>query len=201
MERRRRRVTLEIVHSAAGPARHNRSAWADGSAPSAALAPWTAGLRLVQANRNLVRLGLSFGAWIAGEWAVLVGLSALAYADGGLAAVGIAGAAYVLPAAAVSPWAATLADRYPRARVLASIHALWAAELLALGLLAALHLPLLAVYAVVALGSAVAAPFRPAASALVPQLVERPEDLTTANAAFGAMEAIATLLGPVAAGG
>jgi MFS family permease len=84
--------------------------------------------------------------------------------------------------------------------VLAIIHALWVVELLALGLLAALHLPLLAVYAVVALGSVVAAPFRPAVSALVPQLVERPQELTAANAVFGAMEAIGTLLGPVAAG-
>jgi len=37
----------------------------------------------VQANPHLVRLAMSLGAWIAGEWAVLVGLSALAYADGG----------------------------------------------------------------------------------------------------------------------
>jgi MFS family permease len=154
----------------------------------------------VQANPHLALLAMSVGAWIAGEWAVLVGLSALAFADGGLAAVGIVGAAYVLPAAAIAPWAATVADRYPRARVLAIIHALWAVELLALGLLAGLHLPLLAVYAVVALGSVVASPFRPAVSALVPQLVERPEELTAANAVFGAMEAIGTLLGPVAAG-
>jgi MFS family permease len=172
-------MELDVLCSAAGPAAHERAArWADGSA---ALARRTAGLRLVQANPHLIRLAISLGAWIGGEWAVLVGLSALAYAAGGLAAVGIAGAAYVLPAAAVAPLAAPVADRYPRARVLTIIHALWAADLLALGLLAALHLPLLAICAVVALGSVVAAPFRPAVSALVPQLVEQPHELTAAT--------------------
>ena len=204
-------MELDVLHSAAGASAPDRSdlgvdgtSRATGDATQtgrAALARWTAALRLVLAYPHLIRLAVSFGAWIAGEWALLVGLSALAYADGGLAAVGIAGAARVFPAAAVAPWAATLADRYPRARLLAAIHALWAVQLLALGLLAGLHLPVLAVYTVVALGSVVAAPFRPTVNALVPQLVEQPQALTAANAAFGALEAIGTLLGPIAAGG
>ena len=53
-----------------------------------------------------------------------------------------------------------------------------------------MHLPLPAVYAVVALGAVVAAPFRPAVSALVPQVLKQPQELTAANAALGAMEPI-----------
>jgi MFS family permease len=171
-----------------------------GDPPSrAGFATAAASLRLVSVNPDLVRLAASLGAWVAGDWAFLVGLSVLAYAAGGIQAVGIVGAIRVLPAAAAGPWAAALADRYPRERVLAAIHVVWAVQLVILGIVGSLHLPLLLMYAVVALGAGVSASFRPAASALVPQLVHRPEELTVANAVFGMIESAGTLVGPAAA--
>ena len=68
---------------------------------AATSASWARSSAMPRSRTMRVMLAMSLGAWIAGEWAVLVGLSALAYADGGLAAVGIAGAAYTLPAAPV----------------------------------------------------------------------------------------------------
>jgi hypothetical protein len=75
----------------------------------AAVSARTGGLRIVVANPDLKNLAMSWGAWVAGDWAFLIALSVLAYAEGGIAAVGIAGAARVLPAAAVAPWAAVVA--------------------------------------------------------------------------------------------
>ncbi len=54
-------------------------------------------------------------------------------------------------------------------RVLASMHALCALQLVALSGAAALHLSLLVLYAVVALGAVLSALVRPATSALVPR--------------------------------
>jgi MFS family permease len=160
-----------------------------------------AGLRVVLASPNLADLAASWGAWVAGEWAFLVILSVLAYAEGGVTAVGIAGAALVLPGAIVAPWAAVVADRFPRPRVVAAIHAIWAIVLLTLVAAISAHLPLLAVWTVVAIASAIAAPFRPTVSSLLPQLVDTPQELTAANAVFGTLEAAGTLLGPLLAAG
>ncbi len=98
----------------------------------AALSARTDGLRVVVANPDLKNLAMSWGAWVAGDWAFLIALSVLAYAQGGIGAVGIVGAARILPAALVAPWASVMADRYPRPRVLAVIHMAWAVHVLAL---------------------------------------------------------------------
>src|SRR5919204_4659 len=108
--------------------------------------------------------------------------------QGGVAAVGVAGAARVLPGAIVAPWAAVVADRFPRPRVVAAIHAIWAIVLLTLLAATAAHLPLLAVWAVVAIASAITAPFRATVTSLPPELVDTPEELTAANAVFGTLE-------------
>ena len=48
--------------------------------------------------------------------------------------------------------------------------------------------------------SVVSSVFRPAVSALIPQVVERPEELTAANSLYSTLEALGTLLGPLLAG-
>jgi MFS family permease len=166
----------------------------------AAVSMRAGGLRIVVANPDLKNLAMSRGAWVAGDWAFLIALSVLAYAEGGIPAVGIAGAARVLPAAIVGPWASVVADRYPRPRVLAAIHMAWAVHVLALAIAAYLHLPFVAICTVVAVGSVLSAPFKPTVNSLMPQLVDRPEELTAANAVFGTMDAAGTLLGPLTAG-
>src|SRR5919201_4206765 len=80
------------------------------------------GLRVVLASPDLADLAASWGAWVAGEWAFLVILSVLAYAQGGVAAVGVAGAARGLPRAVLAPWAAVVADHFPPPPVVAALH-------------------------------------------------------------------------------
>jgi hypothetical protein len=69
-------------------------------------------------NGNLRRAQLSyFAAWTA-EWAFTVALGIVAYRDGGATAVGLVGLLRMVPSAVVAPFAATLADRGRRERVL-----------------------------------------------------------------------------------
>jgi MFS family permease len=161
--------------------------------------------RLAAANARVIaarpRLRRVLGAWgigIAAEWALLVALSITAYTRAGAAAVGVVGAARVVPAALAAPAVSTLVDRLPRGRVLALVLLTWAAivALIPLALLAASLLPL---YVAVAAISAASAVFRPAVNALVPQVVERPEELTAANSTYSTLEALGTLLGPLLA--
>jgi hypothetical protein len=63
-----------------------------------------------------------------------------------------------------------------------------------------LHLPILVVYPLVVLASAVSAVVKPASCALVPQLVTVRQELTGANALYCTMEGAGTLLGPALAG-
>ena len=155
--------------------------------------------RLVAANPQLRRVLVAWGVGIAGEWAFLVVLSVTAYERGGAAAVGIVGAVRVVPAALAAPLGSTLIDRLPRARVLVAVELAWAAlvGLVPLALLAGSLVPL---YLVVGVSSVVSSVFRPAVSALIPQVVERPEELTAANSLYSTLEALGTLLGPLLAG-
>ena len=61
---------------------------------------------------------LSFGAMWAGEWAAMVAVGVVAFRDGGAAAVGAVALVRMLPAALMTPFAATLADAFRRERVL-----------------------------------------------------------------------------------
>jgi MFS family permease len=157
-------------------------------------------MRRVMTNPGLKRLTASWAAWVTADCAALVLLSVVAYTEGGLAAVGLAAAARVLPAAVATPWVAVATDRYPRVRVLAVAHAVCALQFAVLGIAAALHLSLLLVYGVVVLGAMVSAVVRPATGALAPELVAGPEELTGANAVYSTAEAAGSLLGPALAG-
>ena len=157
-------------------------------------------LQPLATNRRLAYFAASWGAWVASDAASLVIVSVVAYAEGGLAAVGLVGATRVLPTAVAAPWGGILTDRYPRVRVLAAMHALCALQLVAVGLAVALHLSLPVLCGLVALGAVLSALVRPVTSALVPQLVDRPEELAGANAVASTMEAGAMLVGPAVAG-
>src|SRR5215211_2081881 len=82
-------------------------------------------------SRNLRRAQLSFGAMWAGEWAVMVTIGVVAFRDGGAAAVGLVALLRMAPAALLAPFAATVADRVRRERVLGWVGAIRACTLAA----------------------------------------------------------------------
>ena len=102
-------------------------------------------------NGNLRRAQLSFlGAWTA-EWAFTVALGIVAYRYGGASAVGLVGLIRMVPAAIVVPFAAPLADRGRRERVLVLVCTLRAVVTGASGIVVALDGPVLTVYGLAAL--------------------------------------------------
>src|ERR671934_1916031 len=86
-------------------------------------------LREVYRNPSLRRLELGWAGSIIGSWAYAVALAVYAYRHGGASAVGLVALIRWLPAAAASPLAAVLGDRYPRVRVMLATDLLRAAAL------------------------------------------------------------------------
>src|SRR5579859_7803261 len=117
---------------------------------------------------NLRRAQSSFGLMWAGDWAATVGVSVIAFDHGGAAAVGLVGAARMAPAALLAPFAATLADRGRRERVLAWVGAVRALTLGAAAAVAAFGGPVVLVYAALVAATIAQTLFRPAHSALLP---------------------------------
>ena len=69
-------------------------------------------------NRNLRRLNLAFAGSVIGDWAYGVAASVYAYTHGGATAVGALGVARFVSMAVLSPFAALLADKFDRKRVM-----------------------------------------------------------------------------------
>jgi MFS family permease len=122
------------------------------------------------ANSNLRRAQLSFlGAWTA-EWAFTVALGIVAYRDGGATAVGLVGLLRMVPSAVVAPFAATLADRGRRERVLVLVSTIRGVATGVAGIVVALNGPVAIVYGLAVLSTIAATLYRPAHSALLPSL-------------------------------
>jgi MFS family permease len=150
-------------------------------------------------NGNLRRAQLSFlGAWTA-EWAFTVALGIVAYRYGGASAVGLVGLIRMVPAAIVVPFAAPLADRGRRERVLVLVCTLRAVVTGASGIVVALDGPVLTVYGLAALSTIAATLFRAAHSALLPSLCRTGHELASANVVRGMLDSVATLIGPLVA--
>lgn len=156
--------------------------------------------RVVLANARLRRVAETWGLWVVGEWAFLVLLSVTAYVRGGTTAVAVVGAIRMIPGALAAPLMSVVADRMSRVRVLVATLASWTVLVAAVPavLLVSSLLPL---YALVGTASVTSTLLRPAINALVPQLVDRPEELTAGNSTYSIVEAVGSLLGPLIAGG
>jgi MFS family permease len=151
------------------------------------------------ANSNLRRAQLSFlGAWTA-EWAFTVALGIVAYRDGGATAVGLVGLLRMVPSAVVAPFAATLADRGRRERVLVLVSTIRGVATGVAGVVVALNGPVMIVYVLAVFSTIAATLYRPAHSALLPSLCRTGHELASANVVRGMLDSIATLVGPLLA--
>jgi MFS family permease len=158
------------------------------------------GLVAVLRNENLRRLELGWGGAITAEWMHFVALGVFAYDAGGALGVGIAGLVRMLPAALVSPFAATLGDRFRRERFLVAIALVGAVALAgsAVAFFVSESAPVIfALAAVMGLSSTLV---RPAQQALLPSLARTPDELIGSNGATSTVESLGTLVGPLLAG-
>jgi MFS family permease len=151
-------------------------------------------------NPNIRRLESAWAVSIFTYWAYGIALAVLAYEEGGAAAVGLVGLVRFIPSAIASPFAAMLADRYRRERVLV------VAELLRttmVGLTAAVVVtdgPFAVVLLLAALTAIVNSAEGPAESALLPTLATSPRELTAANVVSSTIESLAIFGGPAIGG-
>jgi len=156
--------------------------------------------RDVFANPALRRVELAWAASIFGTWAYGIAVVVYAFEQGGATAVGVVGLARWLSAAAVSPFAALLGDRYDKRLVMVSSDL---ARVLLIGAAAAAvytDSPPVVVYILAALVGVAATAFRPAEAALVPTLAGTPEELTAANVTASTIESIGMFGGPAIGG-
>jgi MFS family permease len=150
-------------------------------------------------NRNLWLVEASWGCWVATDLALLVVLSVVGYAVGGVGAVGLVSAARVLPGAVLGPLVVPVVDRFPRPHMLAASHAFGALTSLLLAW-AALGESLWALVAIAAAASLGGSLYKAVLRAAISQVVRSPAELVRANAAYAAIDGLGTVVGPLAAG-
>jgi MFS family permease len=154
----------------------------------------------VFANADLRKLQLGWTGVIVGHWAYLVAVAVYAYDVGGAGAVGLLVVIRTIPAALVAPFAAVLADRYSRIRVMVASALVRGAIVAAAGTCVYLDAPPGVVYALVGIAMLVGTPFRPALAAVTPSVARTPAELTAANAVSSTLESAGYIIGPAVAG-
>ncbi len=151
-------------------------------------------------NRNLRRLNLAFAGSVIGDWAYGVAASVYAYTHGGATAVGALGVARFVSMAVLSPFAALLADRFDRKRVMIASDSLRVVLVLAAALAISLDGPAIVVYSLAVLTSIASTAFHPALASLMPSLANHPGELTAANVASSTIESLGFFVGPAIGG-
>lgn len=151
-------------------------------------------------NRNIRRLESAWAVSIFTYWAYGIALAVFAYEEGGAAAVGLVGLVRFIPSAVASPFAAMLADRYRRERVLVVAELLRATIVAATFVVVAVGGPFGVVLLLASLTAIVNSAEGPAESALLPTLAENPRELTAANVVSSTIESLAIFGGPAIGG-
>ena len=152
-------------------------------------------------SRRLRRAQLSFGAAWSAEWAFTVGLSIVAFRDGGAAAVGLVALLRLVPSAVTGPFVGALADRLARDRLIAWIGIVRAVSIAGAAGVLMSGGAVLVVYGLAVIATIAVTPLRAAHSALLPSLCQSPEELTGAMVTRGMLDSLSVLLGPLAAAG
>jgi MFS family permease len=151
-------------------------------------------------NPNLRRLQLAGAGSTLGTWAYGVAIAVYAYHAGGAKAVGILYAVRWGIGGIAAPWFAVLADRTSRRRTMLAADLVRFALLAAIAALAFADGSWIVVFVLAVAATAASSAFHPAEAALLPSLVETPEELTAANAVMNSISSIGMFLGPALAG-
>jgi predicted MFS family arabinose efflux permease len=157
-------------------------------------------LLAVLRNPGLRRLAAGFVVFSMAEHATWIAILVFAYGQGGATASGLVAVAMLVPAAVAAPFAATLADRLPRQRVVVAAYAVQAVAMVATAAALVGGAPVLIAYATAVVASTSIVLTRPAQGALLPHLAGNPAELTASNVLVSAIEGVAILVGPASAG-
>jgi MFS family permease len=148
----------------------------------------------------LRRLELAFVIFSFGEWSTWVAVIVYAYGRGGAGEAGIVVFVELAPSVILAPAVAALGDRFPRDRVLLGTYASQGLVMAAMAIVLIAGSNPLVVYVLATITATLVALSRPIHAALMPEVVESPDQLTAANVVSGMAESAGTLLGPLGAG-
>lgn len=152
----------------------------------------------ISANEQIRRLLTAWTLGIAGDALYLVIALAIAFEDGGAAAVGMLGLIRMLPSTVVT-LVVPLGRFHRLEHVPVWVNVLRAAAAAATLALLLVDGPLLGLYVAAAVVASIGALNRPAMLAILPGLTRTPGELVSTNAASSVAEAIGLLLGPIIA--
>jgi MFS family permease len=146
-------------------------------------------------NIQLAGLGSTLGIW-----AYAVAIPVYAYQAGGARAVGLLFFARFVLAALAAPWLGVLADRWSRRQLMLSADLVRCAIFAAMTVVAHTNGSAYAVYALAVLSTIVSGAYAPAQAALMPSLVDTPDELTAANLVGNTISSVAMFAGPALGG-
>jgi MFS family permease len=167
------------------------------------VSPFAASLhafRGVFANRQVRKLQIADVGATLGGWAYAVALPVYAYHAGGARAVGILFFARFVFAALAAPWLGVAADRWSRRQLMLITDIFRAALCGGMTAVAVTSGNAYAVYVLAVLSSVASVAYSPAQGALLPLLVETPEELTAANVVSNTISSVGMFAGPALGG-
>jgi MFS family permease len=135
-----------------------------------------------------------------GTWAYGVALPVYAFHAGGARAIGLLFFARFVLAALAAPWLGLLADRWSRRQLMLT------ADIVRTGIFAAITAVAIGggnayiVYALAITSTIISGAYPPAQAALMPTLVNSPEELTAANVVGNTINSVGMFAGPAIAG-
>jgi MFS family permease len=156
-------------------------------------------LRTALANRELRAALTAFVLFSCAEWIRWIGLLLYGFEKHQAAGSGFISVAQLVPAAIVTPFSASLADRFDRTHVLTFAYLVAGVGTAGAGAGIALHAPFLLVSVLAAVGLCGVTMVRPTQASLLPQLSETPSELTAANVSASLIAGAALFLGPAIA--
>lgn len=159
-----------------------------------------AAYRRVLHNEALARL--LFGEFVSsvGDWLYLVAMLVVVYAEANDAlALGVIGAARVLPYVVLSFPAGIAADRFDRRLILLTTDVARGVIMLFIAAAVALSAPVLVIVGLAILATCFSAFFSPAIGAFLPTLVNDESELGPANSAWSSLDNLAFFIGPAVA--
>jgi MFS family permease len=157
-------------------------------------------LSAVFRNADLRRLELAWAASNIGSWAYGVAIAVYAFHQGGATAVGAIAGIRMLLTALSSPFLALLADRYRRKVVMVVCDLVRVLILGAATIAVFADAPSIVVYVLATVVTVAGSAFRPAQAAVLPGLVDKPEELTAANVTASTIESVGMFAGPALGG-
>ena len=150
-------------------------------------------------NRAIRATLVAFLFFSVAEWTRWVALLVYGFDRGGAAGSGLIAVIQLVPAAILTPFTSSLADRFHRPRVLLAGYVVAALGTAAGGLAIVLNAPFAIVAILSAIGLCGVTLIRPTQASLLPQLVTTPAELTAANAVVSFVMGGSILAGPALA--